>query len=724
MQLTYNIPKIEQIRDTACTGCSSCANICPVNAIEMKEDEKGFFKPKISPAKCIQCGLCNQSCPILKAIEVKQISPHLFAIQAEDEIRLKSSSGGVFTLVAEKFLRDGGVVFGASWTNNFSVAHQVAADFEQLEKLKKSKYVQSFIGLTYRQVESYLHQNKPVLFVGTGCQIAGLKNYIKCKNIDDEKLVCMDLWCFSVPSQKIFKRYLSDCYGKNLEAFQFRTKQNRIYSSMCFTYKIFGQQPQVVTGKSYWFNAYFSLLFENNACEKCRFQSDKRCGDLSIGDFWGIEQHDVTIEDGLGTSMVQANTEKGLTLIGQISSDCKLIKEVPLNWIRVGQGNGKKKHIHQQLFYDLIEQGIPFKKAVDMAMQGKKYDIGMCCVQVYNNFGSGITNFALYKLLKSYGLEVLIITQPYSSMISPDNMEFFLKDPFNREDRAKHYKDKNAMRALNKIVNKFLVGSDQLFNYGVYQYIDSFTKLDWVDDEHKKVSYATSFGMNRLWGSAEEIEDFRRCIRRFDKVSVRESNAVDLVRNNFDIYADLVMDPVFLCDKQEYIELIKPYISDLPKGQAFCYILDPAQEKASLLNRISNILKKDLFVVSDLANSPQRLKELWDQKCQNIRSNEQWLASIYNADYVIADSFHGLCFAIIFNKPFVVVNNTRRGNERASSLLRLIGYENRIIDCSTSDDTLKHLLNQKIDYEQVNSIIQSAANKSRLWFEQNVVSKN
>ncbi len=712
--------KIELIRNTTCTGCSACANVCPVGAVSMLEDERGFFKPQINLSKCISCGLCDKTCPILNPITQEAFEQKLYAMWASDGVRMKSSSGGAFTLLAEHIINNGGVVFGVAWQKDFSVGHIAAETLEQLEALKKSKYVQSYIGTTFRQVEGYLLQNRPVMFVGTGCQIGGLRSFIKNKNIDDTNLYLIDLWCYNVPPQKIFKRYINDHFGNSLKAFDFREKDGKIYTSYTFKYSPKNSEPVTIVHMVNYFKAFLGLLYECDACVKCRFQDKQRVGDVSLGDFWGIENYDQTWNDGKGTSMIQTNSIKGEKMIAAISSSCQRLQNVPITWIRENQGNGRVKNPNQKLFYDLLDNGIKFNKAVDMALEGKKYDIGMCCVQVYNNFGSGITNYALYKLLKDYNKNVLIITQPKSSEISPSNPVYFRYDPFPYDEKAKFYENKEEMKKLNNIIDKFVVGSDQMFNYYIYKCIDGFVKLDWVGDDHKKVSYATSFGMNKIWGSPEEISDFKRCIRRFDKVSVRESNAVDLVRDTFDIVADHVMDPVFLCDKKHYIDLITPFIDKLPKNKAFCYILDPDKPKELLLKELQNN-GLDLYAVSDLANSQESLREKWDIPCESLEYNEEWLTSVYNSSYVIADSFHGLCFAIIFNKPFISVNSNRRGNERAVSLLKTIGYEHRIINPETEMDKLPGLLEEKIDFEKIHERLSEQINYSRNWFERFVI---
>ena len=157
-----------------CCGCSACFNICPKDAVEMKEDEYGFRYPVINEEKCINCGLCEQKCPILKGQESNN-NPIAFAcINKDESIRKKSSSGGIFSLVADYILENNGVVFGAAFDDKFDVKHIYAENREELSKLRGSKYVQSSIGKSYREAKEFLDNGRKVLFTGTPCQIEGL----------------------------------------------------------------------------------------------------------------------------------------------------------------------------------------------------------------------------------------------------------------------------------------------------------------------------------------------------------------------------------------------------------------------------------------------------------------------------------------------------------------------------------------------------------------------
>ena len=184
---------IDVIDKNKCCACHACYNICPVNAISMIEDEKGFKYPTVDKEKCINCGKCENICPILNEIKI-DINPSAYAcINKKDEIRLKSSSGGVFSLFAKYILDKQGVVFGATWNSDFSeVNHIYVTKEEELKKIRGAKYLQSNISDTYKKVKEFLDNDRFVLFSGTPCQIFGLKKYL---NKEYEKLILQDIIC-------------------------------------------------------------------------------------------------------------------------------------------------------------------------------------------------------------------------------------------------------------------------------------------------------------------------------------------------------------------------------------------------------------------------------------------------------------------------------------------------------------------------------------------------
>ena len=351
-----------------------------------------------------------------------------------------------------------------------------------------------------------------------------------------------------------------------------------------------------------------------------------------------------------------------------------------------------------------------------------KFDFGLACVQVYQNYGSAFTNYAMYKILKDYGKSILIIEQPRSSNISPDVPRNFAVWPYPTEEYAPIYNTKEEMKELNKLCESFLVGSDQLFNYEIYRQIDGFVKLDWVDDERDKFSYATSFGVNEILGSEEEREIFGRCLRRFKSVSVRERESEKLVMDNFGINATAVLDPVFLCKREHYVKMLTPFERWAARGAVFCYILDPNKEKELIIKRVCWITKKNYFAISDMWRTKENQKELWSIDAYERIKNETWLANIYHSDFVVTDSFHALCFALIFNKQFIVLSNKLRGDDRFLSLLNLLGLSDRLIK-NPSEADVESLIRERVDYSKINEILRRETTFSEVWLERYILGK-
>ena len=199
---------IEIENKTKCSGCHACANACPKNCISMTSDEEGFWYPQVDKSKCIDCGLCEKICPIIHKWQPdnSRTTTAMAAINTNEEIRLKSSSGGLFTLIAENIIDQGGVVFGAAFTDDFkSVRHICVDNIADLDKLRGSKYVQSKIGDTYKQAKEYLDSGRKVLFTGTPCQLGGLYSYLRKPY---ENLFTQDIICHGVPSPMVWERYV------------------------------------------------------------------------------------------------------------------------------------------------------------------------------------------------------------------------------------------------------------------------------------------------------------------------------------------------------------------------------------------------------------------------------------------------------------------------------------------------------------------------------------
>lgn len=360
-----------------CVGCSACVNVCPKGALTLKPDKYGYYCTSIEPAKCINCGLCTKTCPVLSQPENKNfIMPECYSfITSDEDILMKSSSGGVFSLLAEEVFKRGGVVAGGAWKDDFTVEHIIIDKKEDLPKLRKSKYLQSYLGDTYKKVKEYLENGRLVLFSGCGCQATGLKKYLKK---DYENLLIVDIFCHYSPSPMFFKKYVQGSF-MDLKQYEFRYKNGENCWD-CLTVKANDGESEIVRhggSEDEYQRVFHSELMLSEHCANCKFQSRQRYGDISLGDFWNIQKRDTGIEHGKGVSCVFVNNEKGRKFFESIPENMvKLKKKAPVEWVG-GNGfvyKGKNKLTQKNDdFYKAI-RFMPFEEAANYAL---KPDRGM-----------------------------------------------------------------------------------------------------------------------------------------------------------------------------------------------------------------------------------------------------------------------------------------------------------------------------------------------------------
>ena len=305
--------------DKDCTGCLACVNACHVDALTITTSTEGFYRPRLDADKCVRCHLCEKSCPVItppqrnKNEDIKVYA----AWHLDEDIRAQSSSGGAFTALADVVLARGGVIFGAAWGDNMVIEHIEVDDNEGLNRLRLSKYAQSRIGDAMRKVKVHLQEGREVLFVGTPCQAAGLKNFLRK---DYQNLMIADFICHGVPSIKFLRAYskwLEEKTGK-VEKINFRDKRKGWYDNVRVVMNERGDE-RVLRGKDdcYWvaFNNNNNLQF---SCYQCVTQGFPRASDITIADFWGVGQrvpfgHKNEIEKGV--SLVVVNNAKGGALL-------------------------------------------------------------------------------------------------------------------------------------------------------------------------------------------------------------------------------------------------------------------------------------------------------------------------------------------------------------------------------------------------------------------------
>lgn len=365
-----------------CCGCTACSNICIHQAITMIPDSLGFLYPKVDEDKCINCGLCDNVCQFqdnykrYDNFDIPEV--YQFRLDSDSELR-KSQSGGAFFAIANKFINDGGVVYGAAFTGTWRVIHQKATDSQSLDKLRMSKYVQSDIRGIFPKIKEELKSGIKVLFSGTACQVAGLKSYVP-KRLH-ENLFCIDIICHGVPSPKIWEDYLQ----------YLQEKRNSKIIRACFRDKRFGwhgarESFLYANGHEEFRRTsnylYFSGLSMRESCSQCPYTNIKRVGDITVGDQWGIPK-DSPYEDDKGLSLILINSDKGKQLFENIEKNAERTSLKDCMQPQLKQPS-KLHPDYQRFAYDYETKGFLYvaKKYGDL---GWRYKI-KCLIETIKDF--------------------------------------------------------------------------------------------------------------------------------------------------------------------------------------------------------------------------------------------------------------------------------------------------------------------------------------------------
>lgn len=311
-----------------CTGCMACLNICPKEAIEIEIGKDGFNYPKVNKEKCINCGICQKACPVINKIKENTNKIEVYACRNKNEkIRMKSSSGGIFTLMAEWILSHNGVVFGVKFNQNMEAVHDYVEDKENLKMFRGSKYVQSNIGKTYQKIKQFLLEGRKVLFTGTPCQVEGLLAYL---GKEYENLYTQDIICHGVPSPKVWEKYLEykkKIYGEYPKKVDFRRKDLSDWRNYQVCYKYSNIEENIDHIEDVYMKLFLYNFDLRQTCYNCNFKKIKRSSDITIADFWGIQNVNPDFYDERGISAVLVNTEKGRQCFENIKNNIEFSVE-------------------------------------------------------------------------------------------------------------------------------------------------------------------------------------------------------------------------------------------------------------------------------------------------------------------------------------------------------------------------------------------------------------
>lgn len=361
---------------TKCTGCSACVNVCPKKAITLQYNERGFLYPIIDNQKCINCGLCTKLCKQLNthmnSKEHKEAFYKAYAVKIKNDAnRMKSQSGGLFTALAETILKNKGIVYGAGFDNHHHVKHIRIDDIKKLDKLKGSKYVQSDINNSFEHILNDLRKGKKVLFSGTPCQVAGIESLLDFKKINKDNFYSCDLICHGVPSPKVYEKYISLLENDNksvIKYFIFRDKSINGWKNHVESY-IFQSKPDSKIVSRTYGDLFYSNLTLRKSCERCKYATRNRPGDITMADCWGIEKINPNLwNDNKGISVCLIQTKHGEKLFKQTKSKVDVFEIDSSEYTQHNLNHSSNTPYRKEKFWKDY-QNISFKKLM------KKYTI-------------------------------------------------------------------------------------------------------------------------------------------------------------------------------------------------------------------------------------------------------------------------------------------------------------------------------------------------------------
>lgn len=351
-----------------CCGCESCRSVCPKKCISMKADKEGFLYPEVDLSQCVDCKLCEKVCPVLHPALLDR-KPKVFAgINNDITIRLQSSSGGIFTLLAEQILHKGGIVFGACFDEHWNVVHSYTDTIEGLEHFRGSKYVQSYVGDSFVQVKKFLDEGREVLFSGTPCQIAGLKNFLRKPY---HNLLTVDVVCHGVPSPKVWQSYLyeSGCnayhskkrdssfvLADKITSISFRSKENG-WKSYCMSITYKNERKEVIPFyHDTYMNVFLSNLSLRPSCYACPAKLHYAQSDITLADFWGVDQLHPEIDDDKGCGLILLHNDYAFALLKNLNcqlQEQKLDEVIAFNPCIT---HSAKKPVNRNFFYMIFNK--------------------------------------------------------------------------------------------------------------------------------------------------------------------------------------------------------------------------------------------------------------------------------------------------------------------------------------------------------------------------------
>ena len=683
---------IINVEKTLCTGCGACSNKCPLGAIEIRPDEKGFFHPFVNENECIDCGLCYKICPAVNSREV------------DNKARAYSvvcNKGGhnILSDLADNIISSKGAVIGPRFTDDHMwVVHEKLDTFDKIDGITKAISVHSDTRKTYTEVKTRLDNGEEVLYFGLPCQIDGLYSFL---DKDYSKLYTVDFDCNGHSSVKAYQSFIKEySNGKEIARVELGD-DSEIATAVYFKDQ---SEKKSLYSDSKWAEGENGII-KGDCCYNCKYLDKKRIADITICSTADNK------ESRTGKArIILINTEKGKRLV----EEAKNLKISEISIEAVSLRHPSPKNSDRDYFFSHID-----KKGYHNSLwygRGMRFDTGIVGWWFASNYGSSLTYYALARILENSGKKPIFIHVPKLDGTPWDKDAQQTIDFIGKRFKIAKHRDMMHIHEVNNFCDSFMLGSDQMWTPLATQLVGYTFFLDFADLDKKKIAFSTSFGQDKFLADEKICQTAADYLKRFDAISVREYTGVDICKETFGVEAEQIIDPVFLCTKKDYDELLKDVSIQLPKKYLLSYILDPTEEKEKAVKAIAK--KEGLEVLSVLSMRDYEKNAAKWNVGKNVPkpSTEEFLYYVKNCSYMVTDSHHGACMGIIYERPYVAITNASRGVTRFETVARAFGLEDRVL-YSPSEAIGNSQIHKPIDYESVNERIKREACRAKSWLD-------
>ena len=613
-----------------------------------------------------------------------------YAAMASEEVRLQSSSGGAFSVFARWILSQGGIVVGAAFVDRMECAYVAVEDEEGLARLRGSKYVKANLtGDVLDSMRRGLAANRPVLFTGVPCQVAAVKALFKD---DPGSLFCIDLVCNGTPKRSMFRRYLEENWGVDRVAgFEFRNKSRGWRFGHALLHVSFqdGTEEWRDSADDEFMQAFSRKYVLEDGCFNCRFCGLERPGDMTLCDYWKCEP---AWDDGKGTSAIIVNSVRGAMMLSAVSKRFARLGEVRVENVVRHQPRLREpfgREVGMACFVRDVEAGMSMKDAMAKARSDLARNVAVLNFHWETvNFGAVLTAYALNRGLRDMGFDVRNIdfrTDLPRVLRKPPNAKF---DEFRRRHipMTQRIESAGALKSLNARFGSFVVGSDQVWNPDLTGWFRDVYFLMFAHPDKRIVSAAASFGMDPTAACGGMLD---KAMRTFDRVTVREESASERL-SACGIAVAAVADPVFLLVREDWLSLAATATTPGCESDIVAYAVNPFGKRGLAA-----------YFGRQAAEVGPRLR--WLDAADT--SVEEWISAVSRASLVVTDSFHAVCFALIFERPFAALVSASAKSARLRDLLRALGLEDRIFESSEAMPSAGELC-RPIDYGNVRARIE------------------